>query len=103
MAQQIPIEPAGGGTASEIRDVARKRVLMQATIISVAGPQRVFIKDLTSCGARIECDQRLQEDWDVIFKRDDLFVAARVAWVGKDGAGLQFYRALHARAHVSGS
>ena len=32
---------------SEMRDAPRKHVLMQATIISPEGPQRVFVKDLT--------------------------------------------------------
>ena len=79
-------------TRGETRDAARKRVLMQATIISVAGPQQTFLKDLTASGARIQSEHPLQEGWDVVFKRGDDFRAARVAWTKKDEAGLQFYR-----------
>jgi hypothetical protein len=78
----------------DMRDETRKHVLMQATIISVEGPQRAYVRDLTSTGARIQCDQRLEEDWDVVFKRGEQFVAARVAWSTKHEAGLQFYREL---------
>lgn len=79
-------------TPSEMRDAPRKHVLMQATIISVAGPQRAFVKDLNATGARIQCEHRLTEDGDVIFKRGEEFRAARVAWINQDEAGLQFYR-----------
>ncbi len=77
---------------SEARDGPRKRVLMQATIISADGPQRAFVKNLTATGARLQCEHALNEDWDVIFKRGDDFRAARVAWTKDDEAGLQFYR-----------
>ena len=101
MSKYTPIEPAGAHAVDEMRDAARKRVLMRATIISAAGAQAADVKDLTSSGARIRCDRRLEEGWDVIFNRGEVFVAARVAWASRDGAGLQFYReippaALHA-------
>ena len=78
---------------SEMRDAPRKHVLMQATIISPEGPQRVFVKDLTLTGARIQWEYPLEDGWDVIFKRGEEFRAARVAWTWGDEAGLQFYRA----------
>ena len=83
-----PVRPADG----ELRDSARKHVLMQATIITVDGPQRVHVRDLTPRGARISCEYRLKQDWDLVFKRGDLFLAARVVWTRKETAGLQFYR-----------
>ena len=78
--------------SSELRDAPRKHVLMQATIISPDGPQRSFVKDLNSTGARIQCEHPLEEGWDIIFKRGEEFRAARVAWVKADEAGLAFYR-----------
>lgn len=78
--------------ASELRDAPRKHVLMHAVVISGEGPQRVHVKDLALTGARILTERRLEEGWDVIFKRGDDFRAARVAWARKDEAGLQFYR-----------
>lgn len=52
------------------------------------------MRDLTSTGARVRCDPPLSEGEDVMLKRGDLFVPARVAWTTKDEAGLQFYREL---------
>ena len=84
--------PIAIGAGSELRGGHRKHVLMQATIISVEGPQRTFVKDLTDDGARIQCQYPLGDGWDVIFKRGDDFRAARVAWSRGGEAGLQFYR-----------
>lgn len=78
-------------TPDEMRDAPRKHVLMQATIISPDGPQRVFVKDLTPTGARVQPEHKLEEGWDVIFKRGEEFRAARIAWTTGDEAGLQFY------------
>ena len=80
------IEPA------ELRDAPRKHVLMQATIVGAGGSQRVFVKDLTLTGARIQYERDdLEEGDDVIFKRGDDFRAACVAWTRKGEAGIQFY------------
>ena len=75
-----------------MRDAPRKHVLMQATLISAEGPQRVFVKDLTPSGAKLQCQYPLEEDCDVIFKRGGEFRAARVAWTNGDEGGLQFYK-----------
>jgi len=79
---------------SDLRRAPRRRVLMEATIISAEGTQRARINDLTRAGARISCRRLLQKDADVIFSRDRLFVAARVAWTAGASAGLEFYREL---------
>ena len=89
--------------AGEMRDNIRKRVLMQTTIISVGGPQRAYVRDLSPSGARIICEHRLEEGCDIIFKRGDMFVAARIAWVTSEEAGVQFYRELDSAALALGS
>ena len=76
----------------ELRNHARKRVLMQASIISAHGIHIARINDLTLTGARISAEPPLKKDADVIFKRGKMFVAARVAWTTNGGAGLEFYR-----------
>ena len=76
----------------DLRNHARKRVLMQASIISAHGVHRARINDLNVSGVRISCEPPLEKDSDVIFKRGKLFVAARVAWTMPGGAGLEFYR-----------
>jgi hypothetical protein len=76
----------------DLRNHARKRVLMQASIISAHGTHRARINDLHVSGVRVSCEPPLEKDTDVIFKRGKLFVAARVAWTARGGAGLEFYR-----------
>jgi hypothetical protein len=79
---------------ADLRDGKRRHVLMRATVIGIDGPQSAHVRDLTSTGARVRCDPPLREGEDVMLKRGDLFVPARVAWTTKDEAGLQFYREL---------
>ncbi len=74
------------------RPVPRKRVLMRAAIINADGTTAVRVHDLTSFGARIALDQVLPANEDLIFKRGQLFVAARVAWSSRGAAGIEFYR-----------
>jgi hypothetical protein len=71
----------------------RKRVLMNATIISADATLMARVMELTAAGAKIACARRLDPDSDVIFKRSDAFLAARVVWSDESGAGLEFYRA----------
>ena len=65
---------------------------MRATMISTEGAQTARIRDLTSSGAGIACDRPPEAGTDVILKRGDLFIAARVVWSDKTSAGLEFYR-----------
>jgi len=84
----------GGGVTvnSDLRRAKRKRVLMTATVICMDCVQRARIRDLTSTGAGITCDRPLERGSDIILKRGDLFIAARVAWAERNTAGLEFYR-----------
>ena len=77
---------------SDLRRANRKRVLMRATLVTAAGAQSARVRDLTSCGAGIVCDRPPEAGTDVIRKRGDLIVAARVAWSDTTSAGLEFYR-----------
>ena len=67
---------------------------MTATLVSAECVQRARIRDLTSTGAGILCDTPLDRGSDVVLKRGNLFIAARVAWVDGMTAGLEFYREL---------
>jgi hypothetical protein len=78
----------------DLRRSSRKRVLMRATLVAMDGVQEVRIRDLTSDGAGISCQVTLKAGSDVILKRGDLFIAARVVWVDGTEAGLEFYRSL---------
>jgi hypothetical protein len=76
----------------DLRRSRRKRVLMRATLIAMDGVQQVRLKDLTSEGAGIACEVPLAGGTDVVLKRGDLFIAARVVWAEGMTAGLEFYR-----------
>jgi hypothetical protein len=76
----------------DLRLEKRRRVLLTATVIGPDGAQPVRVRDLTTAGAGISCDRPPPAGSDVIFKRGNLFVAGRVAWTDRNGAGLQFYR-----------
>lgn len=67
---------------------------MTATLVSVDCVQKARIRDLNSSGAGILCETPLKLATDVVLKRGDLFIAARVAWVDGKSAGLEFYRAV---------
>lgn len=69
-------------------------MLLRATIISIDGAQSVRVRDLTDTGAGVLCDTPLASGTDVIFRRGDLLVAARVVWTEGKEAGLEFYRPL---------
>lgn len=76
--------------------LGRKRVLMNATIISAEGAQAARVSELTGIGARIVCDRPVVSGSDVIFKRGKTFAAARIIWCDESGAGLEFYKAMPA-------
>jgi hypothetical protein len=65
---------------------------MRATLVAADGVQSARVRDLTSSGAGIVCDSPPPAGADVILKRGDLFVAARVVWADENSAGLEFYR-----------
>jgi len=77
---------------SDLRRANRRRVLMRATLVAADGVQSARVRDLTSSGAGIVCDCPPEIGSDVILKRGDLFVAARVVWAEGNSAGLEFYR-----------
>jgi len=81
------------------RKRARKRVVMEATIISIDGTQTVRIRDLSAAGVQIACDNPPQQGCEVIFSRGCVFVAAQVAWREEGRAGLQFYQPLDPARH----
>ncbi|HEX2803108.1 MAG TPA: PilZ domain-containing protein [Sphingomicrobium sp.] len=76
----------------DLRRASRRRVLMRTTLITSAGAQQARVRDLTSTGAGIACQVPIEHGSDVILKRGDLFIAARVVWVDGNSAGLEFYR-----------
>jgi hypothetical protein len=74
------------------RHASRRRVLMKALVICGDGLRNATIRDLSSSGAQLFSPEPPPVDCDVIFKKDDIFVAARVAWIDGKTYGLEFYR-----------
>jgi len=78
---------------------ARKRVVLEATIISNDGTQVVRVRDLSREGVQIACDDPPQQGCEVIFCRGKVFAAAQVAWREERRAGLEFYQPLDPARH----
>lgn len=78
----------------DLRRSKRKAVLLRATLIGTEGAQTIRLKDLTADGAGISCQVPVSAGSDVIIRRADLFIAARVVWAEGTSAGLEFYRPL---------
>ena len=76
------------------RGSKRARVLMTGILTTPAGQKRIRIKNISRTGAQVASDEKIPADCDVLFKRGNLFAAARVAWVAKGEAGIRFYREL---------
>lgn len=81
----------------DTRRTERKRVILRATLIGADGAQTVRVKDLTSDGAGLACQAAVEPGTDVVLRRGDLFIAARVAWTDGMAAGLEFYRPVEPR------
>ena len=79
------------------RRIARKRVLMVASLVTCDGSKRVRIRDFSNKGAQVVLESGEVQQCDVLLKRGDLCAAARVAWIKGDEVGLTFYREISAR------
>jgi hypothetical protein len=77
-----------------VRVPKRTRVLMTAVLFTPDGVQNVRVQDLSARGARLLTDGQVRDGCDALFKRGQLFVAARISWSAKSSAGLIFYREL---------
>lgn len=77
---------------AQSRHAQRKRVLMKALVICADGLRDATIRDLSASGAQLFSTEPPAIQSDVIFKRDEIFVAARVAWIDGRAYGLEFYR-----------
>ena len=72
------------------RRARRSKVLMTATLELSGSALPVKLRNLSAEGALIEGDSLPVEGSKVIFKRLELTVAGRIAWVSDDRAGVTF-------------
>lgn len=86
------VEAFGDVTHTSKRSVKRARVLLAARLKTAAGEVDARLRDLSRKGALIECKETLKVGDEVVFKRGDTVVPARVAWTGGARLGLEFLR-----------
>jgi len=68
----------------------RSNVLLAATVETSRGKMPVRLRNLSSDGALIQADQLPGKGEDILFRRNDIAVPGRVAWVHDGHAGLSF-------------
>ena len=70
----------------------RSNVLLAASIEASGASHAVKLRNLSSEGALIEGDDLPLEGSEVLFRRNELSVASRIAWVHDKQAGVAFKR-----------
>jgi hypothetical protein len=68
----------------------RSNVLMAASIETATGPVAVTLRNLSADGALIEGEGVPAEGYSVVFRKKDLVISGRVAWVNENRAGIAF-------------
>lgn len=74
--------------------VARRAVLLTATLFAGEATHSVIIRNISATGARLLCKVPLVENCEVVLKKRPIFADARVVWSKQGEAGLQFYSPL---------
>lgn len=77
-------------SVSQNRRSRRANVLLAASVESTRGELPVRLRNLSADGALIEADSLPRKGEAVLFRRNDIAVAATVAWVLDRHAGLAF-------------
>lgn len=87
-------------TTMDERNVAQNRrsrrsnVLLAATVEAARGELPVRLRNLSADGALIEADELPGKGEQILFRRNDIAVAGRIAWVLDRHAGLSFDKKL---------
>ena len=68
----------------------RSNVLMAATLESASGTAKVTLRNLSAEGALVEGDRIPQPGSTLVFRKKDLAVGAKIAWVSERRAGIAF-------------
>ena len=76
------------------RQSKRSNVLLAATIETSGTIIPVKLRNLSTEGALIQGDQLPLEGSEIIFRRNDLSLTGRLAWVHEKHAGIAFTRAI---------
>lgn len=84
-------------STNQNRRSRRTNVFLAATIETAGQVVAVKLRNLSESGALIEADKLPVEGSELLFRRNDLAVQSRVAWVQGKHAGLAFAEALDAQ------
>lgn len=87
-------KPEADLTSRRDRSVKRARVLLKARLRSLGGEVDAWLKDLSDRGALLECDYVPVVGSEVVFKRGNQSIPARVAWSGGNKVGIEFHEAI---------
>lgn len=77
-------------SVSQNRRSRRANVLLAATVESAGGELPVRLRNMSAEGALIEADALPAKGEQIVFRRNDIAVAGRVAWVLDRHAGISF-------------
>ena len=75
---------------SQSRRSRRSNVLMSATLETSLGSAKVTLRNLSAEGALIEGDRIPAEGSQLVFRKKDLAVGGKIAWVSERRAGIAF-------------
>jgi PilZ domain-containing protein len=75
---------------SQNRRSRRSNVLMAAAVETATGLANVTLRNLSSDGALIEGDRIPEQGYAVIFRKKELVISGRIAWVNGRRAGIAF-------------
>jgi hypothetical protein len=85
------VENFANKAAEGQRVAKRARVLLAAKLRTPHGEVDARLRDLSSRGALVECQEALPVGTEVVFARGKIVVPARVAWTGTKRLGLEFH------------
>jgi hypothetical protein len=98
---ELGIELPSRAAAQETRKGKRSSVLFKATILSSEQEGEARIRDLSRLGALIEMEEPPALGEQVRFVRGSTIVAARIAWVGGNRAGIEFDKPVDERQLIA--
>ena len=78
------------GTPAPKRKSRRSNVLLAASLDAGGAVMAVKLRNLSPDGALVEAETLPSEGSEVLFRRNDLCVAGRIAWVSGNQAGVAF-------------
>ena len=82
------------GNPNQNRRSRRSNLLMAASLETAGTTVPVTLRNLSAEGALIDGDHGLSPGAEIVFHKNDLSVAGRVAWVDGSRAGLAFFMSL---------